>query len=68
MVGYTGLKKNSRNIIERSRTRLVINSMFIYHFVDPDLKVETFFEKDGAEENEGVDFEIKDIGTSAHLY
>ena len=68
MVGYTGLRKNSRNIIERSRTRLVINSMLTYHFVDPDLKVETFFEKDGAEENEGVDFEIKDIGTSAHLY
>ena len=68
MVGYTGLKKNSRNIVERSRTRLVINSMFIYHFVDPDLKVETFFEKDGAEENGGVDFEIRHIGTSAHLY
>ena len=42
--------------------------MFDYHFVDPGLKVETFFEKDEAAKNEGVDFEIEDIGTSAHLY
>ena len=42
--------------------------MFVYHFVDPDLRVETFFQKDGAAENRGVDFEIGDIGTSAHLY
>ena len=42
--------------------------MFAYHFVDPGLKVEQFFGKDGAVENGGVDFEIGDIGTSAHLY
>ena len=42
--------------------------MFVYHFVDPDLRVETFFEKDEAAENGGVDFEIRDIGLSAHLY
>ena len=42
--------------------------MFVYHFVDPDLKVEIFFEKDRAAENGGVDFEIGDIGTSAPLY
>ena len=41
--------------------------MFIYYFVDPDLRVETFFEKDGAAENGGIDFEIGDIGTSLHL-
>ena len=29
---------------------MVIDIVF-YHFVDPDLKVETFFEKDGAAEN-----------------
>ena len=27
--------------------------MFVYHFVDPDLRVETFFEKDEAAENRG---------------
>ena len=58
MVGYTGLRKNSRNILDRSRTRVVINSMFIYHFIDPDLRVETIFEKDEAKENGGVDCEI----------
>ena len=47
---------------------MVINSMFVHHFVDPDLRIETFFEKEGTAENEGVDFEIEHIGTSAHLY
>ena len=42
--------------------------MFVYHFVDPDLRVKTFFEKDEQAENGGVDFEIGDIGTFAHLY
>ena len=41
--------------------------MFVYRFVDPDLTVETFFQKDGAAENRGVDFEIGDIGTSAQF-
>ena len=58
MVGYTGLRKNSRNILDRSRAKVVINSMFIYHFIDPDLRVETIFEKDEAKENGGVDCEI----------
>ena len=68
MMRYTDLRKNQRNTLERSRTRIAINSMFIYHFVDPDLRVETFFKKDQAAENGGVDFEIGDIGTSAHLF
>ena len=42
--------------------------MLVYHFVDPDLSVETFFEKDGEAENGAVDFEIGDIDTSAHFY
>ena len=42
--------------------------MFIHHFADPDLRVGTFFEKDEAAENMGVDFEIGEISTSAHLY
>ena len=42
--------------------------MFVYHFVDHHLRIETFFEKQRAVENGGVDFEIGDIGTSADLY
>ena len=42
--------------------------MFVYHFEDPDLRVETFFEKDEAGGNGGVDFEIGDVRTSAHFY
>ena len=47
---------------------MVINSIFVYHFVDFDLRVEIFFKKEWAGENGGVDFEIVDIGTSAHLH
>ena len=32
--------------------------MSIYHFIDPNLRVETIFEKDEAKENGGVDCEI----------
>ena len=48
------------------RTSVVI--MFFYHLIVPDLKVETFFEKDEAAENGGAHFEIVDIGSSAYLY
>ena len=41
--------------------------MFVYHFVDPDLRVDTFFEKEEAAKNSGVDFEIGDRSISAHL-
>ena len=47
---------------------MVIGSVFVFHFVDPDLWIEKFFEKDEAVENGGVDFEIGDVGTSAHLH
>ena len=47
---------------------MVIDSIFVYHFVDPDLKVEVIFRKKGIAENGGIDFEIGDIGTSAHCY
>ena len=40
--------------------------MFVYQFVEPDLRIEVFFEKDGAAENGGVDFEIGHIGSSVH--
>ena len=42
--------------------------MFVYHFVDPELKVDLRFKKEGKVENGAVDFEIGDIGTSAHWH
>ena len=38
--------------------RVVIESMFVYHFVDPDLRVVIIFRKEGTAENGVVDFEI----------
>ena len=46
----------------------MIHSMFLYYFVDPDLKVEIIFRKERTAESEGIDFEIEDTGTSAHWY
>ena len=34
--------------------------MVVYHFVDPDLRVEIFFKQAGTAVNESVDFEIGD--------
>ena len=42
--------------------------MFVYHFVDPDLRFEIIFWKEGTAENGGIDFEIVDIDTSAQWY
>ena len=42
---------------------MVINSMFVYRFVDPDLRVEIIFRKEGTAESEGIDFEIGDLCT-----
>ena len=42
--------------------------MFVYHFVDHDLRAEAFFKRDEAAENRSVDFKIGDIGISVHLY
>ena len=47
---------------------MVIDNILVYRFVNPDLIIEIFFEKDGAGENGGLDFQIGDIDTSAHLY
>ena len=33
---------------------MVIDSMFVYQFVDLDLRIEIFFEKESPAENEGV--------------
>ena len=47
---------------------MVIDSIFVYHSVDPDLKIEITFRKEGTIENGKIDFETGDIGTSAHWY
>ena len=39
-------------------------SMFVYYFVDPDPLLKYYFKKRG-QQNGGVGFEIRDIGTSA---
>ena len=35
--------------------------MFVYYFVDPDLRVEIIFRKERTAESEGIGFEIVDI-------
>ena len=37
---------------------MVIDRMFVYHVIDPDLRVEAFFEKNEEAENGDIDFEI----------
>ena len=45
---------------------MVIDRMFIYHLVNTDLRVEMIFRQEETAENGGIDFELGDIGTSAH--
>ena len=42
--------------------------MFVYHFVDPNLRVEIVHKKEGEAKNGGLDFEIGDTNISEHLY
>ena len=47
---------------------MVIDSTFVYHFVDLNLRVKIIFRKEGTAESGGINFEIVDIGTFAHWY
>ena len=47
---------------------MVTDSIFVYHFLDPDLKVGVISRKEGTAENGENDFEIRDIGTSTYWY
>ena len=47
---------------------MVIDSMFVWHFVDPNLRVEIIFRKESTAEHGEIDFEIVDINTSVHWY
>ena len=40
---------------------IVIDTTFLYHFVDPDLRVDILFEKWGKTENGGVNVEIAGV-------
>ena len=42
--------------------------MFVYYFVDPDLRVEINLRKEKTAESGGIDFEIVNIDSSAHWY
>ena len=43
-----------------------MDSMFFYHFVDPELGVEMIFRTERTAENGWIEFEIVDIDTFAH--
>ena len=45
---------------------MVNDSMFVYHFVDADLRVNLRFKKRASVENGGIDFKIGDIDIFAH--
>ena len=42
--------------------------MFVYYFVDSDLRVEIILRKRSTAESGGTDFKIVDIDTSAHCH
>ena len=44
----------------------MIGSIFVYYFVDSDLRVEIIFRKERTAKSARIDFEIVDIGPSAH--
>ena len=45
---------------------MVIGHMVVYHFVDPDLRVEIFFEIEESTKNGSLDFEIGDTDFHFH--
>ena len=47
---------------------MIINSIIVYHFVDPDLRFQIFFEEEGRTKNGSFDSEIENMGTSSNLY
>ena len=42
--------------------------MFVYYFVDPDVRVQIIFRKERTAESGEIDFEIVDIDTSVRWY
>ena len=54
MVEYTGLGKNSRKILERIVKDWGGNRQYVYHFVNPGLRIEIIFMKERTTENGGL--------------
>ena len=54
MVEYTGLGKNSRKIPERIVKDWGGNQQYVYHFVNPGLRIEIIFMKERTTENGGL--------------
>ena len=67
MVEYTSLGEYSR-IWKDKALRSPIGSIFVYYFVDPDLRVEIIFRKERTAESGGIDSEIENRDTSAYWY
>ena len=42
--------------------------MFVYYFVNPDLRLEITFRKERTAKSGGIDFKIVNIDTSTHGY
>ena len=47
---------------------MVINNMFTYHFVDPDLETEIFFKKSGGNRIEGRRFQNRGLRHLQHTF
>ena len=47
---------------------MLIDRIFVYHFVNPYLRVEIIFRKERTAENGTIGFEIGHTYTSAHWY
>lgn len=47
---------------------MLLDTLSVCRFLDPDCEVKILFKKEEATEKGGVDFEIEDRDTSAHLY
>ena len=54
MVEYTGLGKNSRKILERIVKDWGGNRQYVYHFVNPGLRIEIIFMTERTTENGGL--------------
>ena len=67
-INALGVYINIRRYIIEVNSEGLRWKLTVSHFVNPDLRVEIFFKKEGKVGNGGTHSEIGDIGTSAHLY
>ena len=67
-INALGVYINIRRYIIEVNSEGLRWKLTVSHFVNPDLRVEIFFKKEGEVGNGGTHSEIGDVGTSAHLY